>query len=95
MRRLLRRGLDRGYIGTTEEIRSPRGKLRLDLMIKQQSVLRRFAICDVDELTPDVLHNQILRASLASLANCVDVDIQIGLKSDYTWANIEQHIREA
>jgi 5-methylcytosine-specific restriction enzyme subunit McrC len=72
--RLLRRGLDRGYIGTTEETRSPRGKLRLDLMTKQQSMLRGFAICDVDELTPDVLHNQILRASIASLANCADVD---------------------
>lgn len=33
--RLLRRGLDRGYIEKTEETRSPRGKLRLDVMTKQ------------------------------------------------------------
>jgi 5-methylcytosine-specific restriction enzyme subunit McrC len=72
--RLLRRGLDRGYIAVTEETRSPRGKLRLDVMTKQQSMLRGFAICDVDELTPDILHNQILRASLLVLANCYDVD---------------------
>lgn len=72
--RLLRRGLDRGYIDITEETRSPRGKLRLDVMTKQQTMLRGFAVCDLDELTPDVLHNQVLKASLLSLATCVDVE---------------------
>jgi 5-methylcytosine-specific restriction enzyme subunit McrC len=71
--RLLRRGLDRGYIDVTEETRSPRGKLRIDVMTKQQTMLRGFAVCDLDELTPDVLHNQVLKASLVSLANCSDV----------------------
>lgn len=70
---LLRRGLDRGYIEVTEETRSPRGKLRLDVMAKQQTMLRGFAVCDSDELTPDVLHNQVLKASLLSLATCADV----------------------
>lgn len=72
--RLLRRGLDRGYVGITEETRSPRGKLRLDAMTKQQTMLRGFAVCDLDELTPDVLHNQVLKASLLSLAACADVE---------------------
>lgn len=71
--RLLRRGLDRGYIEITEETRSPRGKLRIDVMTKQQTMLRGLAVCDLDELTPDVLHNQILKASLLSLASCGDV----------------------
>lgn len=71
--RLLRRGLDRGYIEVTEETRSPRGRLRLDVMAKQQTILRGFAVCDLDELTPDVLHNQILKASLLSLAACSDL----------------------
>ncbi|MGJ8589410.1 MAG: 5-methylcytosine restriction system specificity protein McrC [Yoonia sp.] len=71
--RLLRRGLDRGYIEVTEETRSPRGRLRLDVMAKQQTMLRGFAVCDLDELTPDVLHNQILKASLLSLASCSEV----------------------
>ncbi|AZQ67947.1 hypothetical protein EF888_12870 [Silicimonas algicola] len=72
--RLLRRGLDRGYVEVTEETRSPRGKLRLDVMTKQQTLLRGLAVCDLDELTPDVLHNQVLKASLLSLANCGDVE---------------------
>jgi 5-methylcytosine-specific restriction enzyme subunit McrC len=71
---LLRRGLDRGYVEITEETGSPRGKLRIGVMTKQQTMLRGFAVCDLDELTPDVLHNQILKASLVSLANCGDVE---------------------
>lgn len=75
--RLLRRGVDRGYVEVTEETRSPRGKLRLDVITKQQTLLRGFAVCDLDELTPDVLHNQILKASLVSLAKCEDVDREL------------------
>lgn len=71
--RLLRRGLDRGYLGVTEETRSPRGKLRIDVMAKQQTMLRGIAVCDLDDLTTDVLHNQVLRASLVLLANCSDL----------------------
>ena len=75
--RLLRRGLDRGYIDTTEETRSPRGKLRLDLMTKQQTLLRGFAVCDVDELTFNVLHNQILLASLKNMVACNGVKLSL------------------
>ena len=75
--RLLRRGLDRGYVARTEETSSPRGKLRLDVMAKRQTMLRGKAVCDLDDLTPDVLHNQILRATLFNLAACGDVDRQM------------------
>ncbi len=78
--RLLRRGLDRGYIEVTEETRSPRGKLRFDVMSKQQTMLRGFAVCNLDELTPDVLHNQVLKASLLSLATCADVEKDLRYK---------------
>ena len=37
-------------------------------------MLRGMAVCDLDDLTPDVLHNQILKASLVSLARCVDLE---------------------
>lgn len=71
---LLRRGLDRGYLSTTTETRSPKGKLRVDVMTKRQTLLRGFAVCDQDELKTDLLHNQIIKASLVALANCSDVD---------------------
>jgi 5-methylcytosine-specific restriction enzyme subunit McrC len=73
-RRLLRRGLDRGYKTFTEELKSPRGRLRLDRMIKETTQLRGTAVCDFDELTHDVLHNQVLKATLINLATCSDVE---------------------
>lgn len=72
--RLLRRGLDRGYISITEETRSPRGKLRLDVMTKQQTLMRGMAACDIDDLTPDILLNQIVKTTLLNLARCRDVE---------------------
>jgi 5-methylcytosine-specific restriction enzyme subunit McrC len=72
--RLLRRGLDRGYKTFTEELLSLRGRLRLDQMIKEATQLRGTAVCDFDELTHDVLHNQVLKATLTNLANCPDVE---------------------
>jgi 5-methylcytosine-specific restriction enzyme subunit McrC len=73
-RRLLRRGLDRGYKTFTDELISPRGRLRLDRMIKEATQLRGTAVCEFDELTHDVLHNQVLKATLTNLANCPDVE---------------------
>ena len=73
-RRLFRRGLDRGYKTFTEELVGPRGRLRLDRMIKETTQLRGTAVCDFDELTHDVLHNQVLKATLTNLAGCLDVE---------------------
>jgi 5-methylcytosine-specific restriction enzyme subunit McrC len=76
-RRLFRRGLDRGYKTFTYEMVGPRGRLRLDRMIKEATQLRGTAVCDFDELTHDVLHNQILKATLKNLGNCMDVEKSI------------------
>src|SRR5262245_8800265 len=73
-RRLLRHGLYRGYKMFTDELAGPRGRLRLDRMVKEVTQLRGAAICDFDELTHDVLHNQIVKATLAGLARCPDVE---------------------
>jgi 5-methylcytosine-specific restriction enzyme subunit McrC len=66
--RLLRRGLDRGYRTTVESTRAPRGRILMDEVIKAQTVRRGEVVCAFDELTPNVLHNQILKATAASLA---------------------------
>jgi 5-methylcytosine-specific restriction enzyme subunit McrC len=72
-RRVLRRGLDRGYKSFTSETLGPRGHLRLDRIIKEVTQLRGTAICEFDELTHNVLHNRILKATIASLTDCADV----------------------
>ncbi|MFP9139240.1 5-methylcytosine restriction system specificity protein McrC [Devosia sp. XGJD_8] len=71
--RLLRRGVDRGYRQSVEHTRSPRGRLLLDDMIKQQTMMRGVAVCEFDELTPNVLHNRILRSTLLALAACREI----------------------
>jgi 5-methylcytosine-specific restriction enzyme subunit McrC len=76
-RRLLRRGLDRGYHTLTSELVGPRGRLRLDRIIKEATQLRGTAVCDFDELTHDALPNQILKATIANLAACAEVDKEI------------------
>ncbi len=64
---LLKRGLDRAYTSETGAIPGIRGRLNLSSSIKTASFTRGVAVCSYDELTYDVLHNQILKASLLRL----------------------------
>jgi 5-methylcytosine-specific restriction enzyme subunit McrC len=66
-RRLVRRGLDRGYLQRVEETKTPHGKLLITQMLKEQTRRRGSAICGYDELEHDVLHNQILKATARAL----------------------------
>jgi 5-methylcytosine-specific restriction enzyme subunit McrC len=65
--RLLRRGLDRGYLNVSEEIAGVRGKCDLSATIKANLLTRGRTVCQYDELSYDVLHNQILKATLRHL----------------------------
>jgi 5-methylcytosine-specific restriction enzyme subunit McrC len=70
---LLRRGLDRGYLPHEEDARSPRGKFDLAATVKRNLRLRSRVHCKFDDFRPDVLHNQILKATLIRLARCEDL----------------------
>ena len=76
-RRLFRRGLDRGYKTFTDELIGPRGRIRLDRMVKEATQLRGSAICDFDDLTHDVLQHQVIKATLTNLARCADLEKDI------------------
>src|SRR5690242_16948293 len=62
-RRLLRRGLDRGYLGAVEELAAPRGRFLLGDTTKRNSLLNGRVVCAYDELSVDVPHNRILKAA--------------------------------
>jgi len=81
--RLWRRGLDRGYRMVADEVRSPRGRLDLPQMISRRLEDRGVAACRFDELSHDVLHNQILVSTARRLATLqgLDSDIRDGLIS--------------
>jgi len=65
---LLKRGLDREYRLTSDSLATVRGRIDLSSSIRMQSRRQKRLICEFDELSPDVLHNQILKASLKRLA---------------------------
>jgi 5-methylcytosine-specific restriction enzyme subunit McrC len=81
--RLWRRGLDRGYRTVADEVRSPRGRLDLPQMVARRLEDRGVAACRFDELSHDVLHNQIIASTARRLVTLpgLDGDIRDGLIS--------------
>lgn len=81
--RLLRRGIDRGYQCREEELRSPRGTMLIGNSISNGSFARRGLTCSIDELTEDVPHNRIIKATCRTLAAHKDIspDLAPGLNS--------------
>ena len=66
---LVRRGLDRSYVPFEDETSRIRGRIDFSASEKIQSRTRGKLVCIYDELSPDVLHNRILKATLRVLRN--------------------------
>ncbi|MCY4542808.1 MAG: hypothetical protein OXB95_10530 [Rhodobacteraceae bacterium] len=64
---LIRRGIDRGYVERREDLAGIRGKLAVSETAKRALRLHGRTACDFEELSVDILPNQILRASLNGL----------------------------
>jgi len=64
---LLKRGLDRGYIGTSEDLRVVRGRIDLNGSIKRGLLPVSRLACDFDEMSYDVIHNRILKTTISLL----------------------------
>jgi 5-methylcytosine-specific restriction enzyme subunit McrC len=67
--RLLKMGIDRGYVLQNDEIVGIKGKLDLSLSLKKNLFRKAKAQCQFDELSHNVLHNQILKSTIYQLAN--------------------------
>jgi 5-methylcytosine-specific restriction enzyme subunit McrC len=72
-KRVLRDGLYRGYIDTSIDTQSPRGKISLTESIKRNLISRGAVACAVDDFTHDILHNRILKASIGALRKTKDL----------------------
>jgi 5-methylcytosine-specific restriction enzyme subunit McrC len=70
---LLKRGLDRGYITESEDTKYLRGKVDLTETVKRNLLACRQAHCHFDDLSYDVLHNQILKAAVHLLIRNEDI----------------------
>ncbi|GAA0728976.1 5-methylcytosine restriction system specificity protein McrC [Sphingomonas japonica] len=71
---LLRRGLDRGYQPKLEELETVRSRISLNdsLLLRAQRVQR--LVCEFDELSHDVLHNRIIKATMLRLSRAASLD---------------------
>ena len=73
-RRVLRRGLDRGYVPHTEATARLRGRVAFGPSIQRMLLPQARAVCSFDELTPDVLTNRIVRTTVGRLARVEGLD---------------------
>jgi 5-methylcytosine-specific restriction enzyme subunit McrC len=66
-RHLLKRGFDRGYVPQHDWTGRLRGRLDFQEAVRTNSIRTGRLPCDFDELSYDVLHNQLLKATMRSL----------------------------
>jgi len=71
---LIRKGLDRGYVLHVEETGTIRGKIGFASTLRKYFFRQPKICCEYDELSHNVLHNQILKSTLRMLIYCEDVD---------------------
>jgi 5-methylcytosine-specific restriction enzyme subunit McrC len=71
---LIRRGVDRGYIAVDADLTRPRGRICIGDTISRGLLSRVQLACNSDELSHDVLHNRILKATLVHLSRTKEVE---------------------
>jgi 5-methylcytosine-specific restriction enzyme subunit McrC len=78
---LVRRGFDRGYLGFSEDTSRPRGKIDFSATVTKNLMVHSRLHCEFDELDYNILHNQILRTTVANVMSIdnLDADLKEGL----------------
>ena len=69
MRSLLRRGLDRDYHTKSRELAGVRGQVDFGASLNRMLFQQGRAECRVDDLTHDILHNRLLKATIRTIAS--------------------------
>jgi 5-methylcytosine-specific restriction enzyme subunit McrC len=82
---LFKKGLDRDYTHFNEDTSRLRGKVLFDPTIKHLLMKKARAHCVYDELSYNILHNQILKSTIRKLINLKELDISLreGLSGIY------------
>jgi 5-methylcytosine-specific restriction enzyme subunit McrC len=88
MDRLLRRGLDQGYLLHEEKTPRLRGRIHITRTVRHRTWSRPEAICQFDELSPNVLHNQIIRSTAEVLIRTPNIDADLKDKLRNTYRNL-------
>ena len=69
LQHIFKQGMDRGYILYAEDTRTLRGKFSFIPTIKRNLLIKAQIHCEYDELSYDILHNQIIKATIRQLIN--------------------------
>lgn len=72
--RLLRQGLDRGFVDVDDEGRRFRGKLLITETMSRALLPNGYVSCRTDDLTYDVPHNRVVKAAMRTLMKCKGLD---------------------
>ncbi len=88
--RLLRQGLHRTYLSRQETIPGVRGKLDVSATVKADLLRRARTVCEFDELSHDVLHNRILKASIGRLLRTSGLDARLREPLRATWHRLHE-----
>lgn len=77
-RKLIKQGLATEYLPQTHQIKSIKGKLLLNetFRLNQKPILGQ-TICSVEELSPDILPNQILKTTLSQLQQANELALNL------------------
>ena len=74
---LLKRGIDKSYIETTEELPGVKGKLEFTQTVKRNLLSKQRTICTFDELSSNILSNRILVSTIYRLTRTKGLDRQL------------------
>jgi 5-methylcytosine-specific restriction enzyme subunit McrC len=74
---ILKRGLDRGYISYSDAIRGIKGKINFNTTLKKQLLCNARVQCEFDELSHNVLHNQIIKSTIKGIVTKKDITINL------------------
>jgi 5-methylcytosine-specific restriction enzyme subunit McrC len=78
--KLLKRGIDKDYIEKSEEIYGVKGKIEISETLKSNLIYKQKTICNYDDFSSNILHNQILVTTINNLIKTNNLDNN--LKSD-------------
>lgn len=74
MNHLFKRGFDRGYLLFSEDTSALKGKFSFNNTIKRNLLIKAQVHCEYDELSYNILHNQIIKSTIWELISIESID---------------------
>jgi 5-methylcytosine-specific restriction enzyme subunit McrC len=73
----LKRGFEQQYLSQTETYEGIKGKLDVSQSFKKNLFVKGLSVCEYDELSSDILANQILKTTLVNLYRTEELDSKL------------------